>query len=273
MPFTVDDFHDLLRVLEERPEWRVELRRVVLTDDLLRLPEELTRARQETDQRFRELTTRLDALTAQVAELTARLDALAAQVAELTTRLDALAAQVAELTTRLDALAAQVAGLASRVDALTTQVGTIAGHVGTLRGESLEQRYRTRVFSYFGRLLGSSHALTPDELTALLEAAIEAATLSIEDAHDIAETDLVVRGRRPTDGSTAYLVVEVSVGVGPGDVDRAKRRAALLARTGVGTLPVVAGEWVTPEGADAARRLHVWQLTDGRVIAPDGPPT
>jgi len=27
---TVDDLHDLIRILEEHPEWRAELRRVVL---------------------------------------------------------------------------------------------------------------------------------------------------------------------------------------------------------------------------------------------------
>ncbi len=248
MSFTVHDFHDLLRLLEERPEWRAELRRVVLTEDLLRLPEQVARARQETDQRFQELAT-------QVAGLAARVDTL-------TIRMDALATQVGALTTRVDALATQMG-------VLTTQVGVLAGHVGTLRGESLELRYRTRVFSYFGRLVRGSHALTPDELTALLEDAIEVATVSVEEAHDIASADLVVRGRRPTDGSTVYLVVEVSVGVGLGDVERARRRAALLARVGVTTLPIVAGEWVTPEAAGAALSLQVWQLTDGRVVAPE----
>jgi len=80
--------------------------------------------------------------------------------------------------------------------------------------------------------------------------------------------DVVVRGRRDPDGALAYLVVEVSVGVGLDDVRRAVERAALLARTGVSTLPVVAGEWVVPEAADAARALRVWQVTDGHVIAP-----
>jgi len=227
MSFSVEDFHDLLRLLEERPEWRAEIRRVVLTEDLLRLPEELARARQETEQRFQELA--------------ARIDALAAQVSALTTRLEAL----------------------------TTQVSALTGHVGTLRGESLEQRYRTRVFAYFGRLLRGAHALAPDELTALFEDAIAAAELSDEEAHEIALADVVVRGRRLTDGAPVYLVVEVSVGVGLGDVQRALRRAALLARTGVTALPVVAGEWVTPEAADAAHAQGVWQITDGRVVAPE----
>src|SRR3990172_122773 len=210
MSFSVEDFHDLLRLLEERPEWRVEIRRVVLTEDLLRLPEELARARQETEQRFQELAAGMDALAA-----------------------------------RIDALAAQVSALTVRLEALTTQVSTLTGHVGTLRGESLEQRYRTRVFAYFGRLLRGAHALAPDELTALFEHAIAAAELSDEEAHEIALADVVVRGRRLTDGVPVYLVVEVSVsvGVGLGDVQRALRRAALLARTGVTALPVVPGEW------------------------------
>ena len=39
MPFTADEFHDLIRLVEAHPEWRAELRRLVLTDELLALPE------------------------------------------------------------------------------------------------------------------------------------------------------------------------------------------------------------------------------------------
>jgi hypothetical protein len=168
MPFSVQDFDDLLRLLEERPEWRAQLRRVVLTDDLLRLPEDLAQARQETDRRFRELGEHLAALTAQVA--------------------------------------------------------TLAGHVGTLRGESREQRYRTRAFAYFGRILRGAHVLTNEELTALLEAAIGPAALTNREAHEVALADLVVRGRRQPDGALVHLVVEVSVGAGLSDVERAVER-------------------------------------------------
>ena len=41
MPFTTDDFHDLVRLVEAHPEWRAELRRLVLTDELLALPEQV----------------------------------------------------------------------------------------------------------------------------------------------------------------------------------------------------------------------------------------
>lgn len=39
MPFQVEEFRDLIRLLAERPEWRAELRQLVLTDELLTLPE------------------------------------------------------------------------------------------------------------------------------------------------------------------------------------------------------------------------------------------
>jgi hypothetical protein len=41
MPFTADEFHDLVRLVESHPEWRAELRRLVLTDELLALPEQV----------------------------------------------------------------------------------------------------------------------------------------------------------------------------------------------------------------------------------------
>src|SRR5262245_27774059 len=56
MSFTVTEFHDLVRLVEERPEWRAELRRLVLTDERLALPEEVARLRQYTEQGFERLT-------------------------------------------------------------------------------------------------------------------------------------------------------------------------------------------------------------------------
>ncbi|MFA0776862.1 MAG: hypothetical protein PVTTEEND_000576 [Candidatus Fervidibacter sp.] len=39
MPFTVEDLSDLLALLERHPEWKAQLRQVLLTEGLLRLPE------------------------------------------------------------------------------------------------------------------------------------------------------------------------------------------------------------------------------------------
>ena len=63
-------------------------------------------------------------------------------------------------------------------------------------------------------------------------------------------------------------VAEVSWGVGIHAVERAVRRADLLARLGFTTLPVVGGKAVTREAAELARQQGVWQLLDGRLVAP-----
>jgi hypothetical protein len=213
MPFTVEEFRDLVRILEERPEWRNELRRLMLSDQLLALPEQLAELRVYTEQRFQ-----------------------------------ALAAQMADLI--------QV-------------VQTFATDLGTLKGQSLEWEYRTKVYAYFGRIVRRAHVLSPDELTALLDDAIESGALSEAQADDVALADMIVRGRRRSDGAAVFLLVEVSWGVGPQDVERAIRRAALLAHTGTPALPVVAGTWVTPEAAGLARTHQVWQLTNGHAIGPE----
>ncbi|MCS6804913.1 MAG: hypothetical protein RMM98_11540 [Acidobacteriota bacterium] len=53
MAFEVQDYLDLVRLLGEHPEWRAELRRLLLTDELLALPEmvrELIEAQRRTEE-------------------------------------------------------------------------------------------------------------------------------------------------------------------------------------------------------------------------------
>jgi len=144
--------------------------------------------------------------------------------------------------------------------------------VGELKGIVLEQRYRNRAFAYFARLVRRMHTVTDDELVALLEEAVARGVLSEDGMDEIGRADVVVRGQRRESQSPdeVYLVVEVSWGVGPGDVERAVRRAALLGQTGLQTMPVVAGERITDEAAELARAMRVWQVLDGRVTAPNG---
>lgn len=227
MSFTVNDFRDLVRVLEERPEWREELRRLVLTNELLSLPEQIARLQHETSQSLHELAT---------------------QVSQLAEAQRCTADQVSELVRAMH---------------------TLSNDVGGLKGKSLEDRYRTKTYAYFGLLLRRPHALSQDELADILEEAIESGTLFPVEAQDVALADVVVHGKRREDGAEVYLVVEVSWGVGHKDVEQAVRRAELFARTGVKTIAVVAGEWVASDAARLARTERVWQLTNGYAVPPE----
>jgi hypothetical protein len=212
MAFAVDDFHSLVRLLEEHPEWRADLRRLVLTDELLSLPEivrELAEAQRRTEER-------LDALTETVAQL-------------------------AEAQRRTEAT---LAALITRVDRMDNQLQSA-------RGDLLELRYRFRAGGYFGRLLRRVRVVSDEELDDLLEPAIESGRLSEDEAQHIRLADLVLRGRRRDTGDETYAVLEASIGIGLEDVARARYRAGLLGkiRPAVG---VVAGERIIPEAEQIA---------------------
>jgi hypothetical protein len=93
--------------------------------------------------------------------------------------------------------------------------------------------------------------------------------LSEVEAEQVTWADLVIQGRRREDDAEMYVVVEVSWQVDVEDVERTAERAALLGRTGIATIPAVAGKTVTEAPERLARRLRVWQVTDGRVVSPE----
>ena len=97
MPFTVRDLEDLLRLLQEHPEWRRELLQAPLTEDFLRLPEA-----------FQEVSQRLADATAAIDRTGRRLEENSLQLQQLTVRVNDLAAQLQQLTVRMNDLAAQV---------------------------------------------------------------------------------------------------------------------------------------------------------------------
>jgi hypothetical protein len=109
--------------------------------------------------------------------------------------------------------------------------------------------------------------LDPQALDDLFDEAMERGQLSEADCDQLRRADTIARGRQ--DGERVYLVVESSFGVGIGDVQRARRRADLLARTGVRTIPIAAGSWVSHDAAEAAAGMLVWYVTerDGTVAA------
>lgn len=272
MPFTIEDFHDLVRLVTERPEWRADLRRLVLTDELLSLPEQLAKFQLRVEDRFQELTERLTALEERTEkrfqELTERLAALEEHTEkrfqELTERLVALEERTEK---RFQAVEGQIASLTMHLDALTKVVDKLVDEVGELKGESLENRYRLRASAYFSRLLRKIHVLSPEELAGVLDEAVDKGAMLESEAEDVLLADLVVRGKRREDGGDGYLVVEVSWGVGLEDVIRASRRSALLTKAGLATVPVVAGKKLTDETRQFAQQQHVRQVTDGQAIS------
>jgi len=196
-----------------------------------------------------------------MATLTQRVDAL-------TQRVDSLAEQMATLTQRVDALTQRVDSLTQNAQLMVERMDSMGRDVSELKGFSLELRYGRYAPAYFQSIARRIFPLSTREWSTLLDQAMEEGQLSRPDVGELLQTDLVLRGQRWEDKTDVYLVVEISWGVGPGDVERAAQRAKLLAQLGTPTIPVAAGKAITAEAADLARKLGAWLVMDGRAIPP-----
>lgn len=195
-----------------------------------------------------------------------RLARLETIVEALIQRVDRLEKIVRTLIQRVDRLEGVVEALIQRVDRIDTQVAD-------LRGDNLERRYREHVGAYFGPWLRRVRALTDYDLGNLLEEAEDRGRLSAQEAVDVCAADLVVHGRRRSDGQELYLVVEVSAGIRQEDIERAVRRARLFGRalgTPEAVVAAAAGEYIDPEARSLAVAQGVWVTINGRERSQGG---
>ena len=213
--YDLKDFQDVIRVLEEHPEWQADLRRVLLTKDILTLPEQIA-----------QLTEAVRELTAAQVRTEQRLNTLA----------EAQARTEQQLTT-----------LTEQVTVLTRTTQSLVDDMGRVKGVGLETRLRLSGSPFFGVLLRKPAVLSRSEVTDLLDEAESRNQLTPTEILEVQLADLVVRGILRDKNMPVYLVVEVSWTVDTDDVRRAAARANLLAKTGTASLPVVAGEKVGGE--------------------------
>ena len=265
MAFTVKDYYDLVKLLREHPEWRDELRSLLLTEELLSLPEivrelggeirtlaeqvrALTEAQGRTEEKVKILTERVDAL----AEAQRRTEE---EVKTLTKRVDALAEAQRRTEESLGELIEAHKKLEARVEKLEVTVGK-------LRGQVLEGTYARRAVSYFGMLLRRARVIDLQEVEDTLES-----SLSREEFYDLLRLDLLVLGRLRDvpEEPEVWLAVEVSATVDESDVERAARRAELLKKAGFKAIPVAAGEEIRGEAMDIAQMKRVTLMEDGRA--------
>ncbi len=188
MSFTVRDYKDLIQLLAEHPEWREELRRALLSDDFLALPQivrELAEAQKRTEQRLDELAEaqkrteeRLEALAKRVDELAEaqkrteqRLDELVEAQKRTEERLEALAKRFEELTEVQKLLAEDLAALTRRVDDIGFRLTQVERRLAKLDGRTLEIEYERKAGSYFRQILSRTRVVNLVELEDMIPSA------------------------------------------------------------------------------------------------------
>ena len=229
---TINDITDLIRILRNDPDWAEAVRSVLLSQELQKLPEEfatLTRA-------FREH-----------ADNTNR-------------RLESLEAGQDELRQGQTQLQTSVDGLQTSVNGMRGELGNLSGsffqrRAGNFAGRVARRDFHLRQTS----LVHHADQVGDSILKQMLDDAAEDASRNFteDQAAQIEQADAVIAGKAP-DGTTAYLLVEASITIVKGDVDRARNRAELLNHAvGTTTHALVIGESITGEAAAQAKDTGV----------------
>jgi phage shock protein A len=300
------DWDEFLRRLREDPVFREEVRRQVLTEDLLNLPAVVSRVLDLQGQTLEavrgmagaveafvgEVRTAFGRVEAQIASLTEQVRENSRQIASLTERMERVEGQIAALTERMDRVEAQIqensrqiaensrqiASLAEQVRENSRQMADLAerverlrGDVGRLRGADLERWVRRSLAGLFPGGV--------DLQGALLALPGWAAGLGPKKRVPLATVDFIVGWRR------RVFVGEVSVAVLEEDVRRVLAAKEILLRMGrlrpgVKVMPVVVGEVLAvavPKGVGwirwAKRRPEAFSPNLERLLraAPAGP--
>ena len=235
---TVDDF---VRALREQPELLETVRQLILTEELLELP-----------QKFAALAQYVQELAAVLADTTRRLD----DFIETTNRNFQL------VNERLERLEADVGTLKSDVDTLKSDVDTLKSDmkvvkddVANLKGSDMERRAQDNILNIAkdelgltrGRVLMSCVREVDPQLLADAERAEAQGLVTEEEVDNLLVTDIIIRARRISDKQYVYATIEVSRTIHDHDINRAYHRARTLAAiTGAEVIAVAMGGIIQP---------------------------
>ena len=224
----INTIEDLTRILRERPEWRDEIRKLVLTDELLTLPQRFSEYAASTDRRLDELTQIVQELARGQQELRRDLQRLAQSLQELTQHFE----QYAEITNR--------------------RVSNLEGRVGNLEGSDYEAKVvrllPTRIRHENVANLSNPQVVYPvngnaPALDSLIQRALNNGVISHDQMIDLTDADAIIAS-----DDNRYAVVESSITLAERDINRAIARATLMSRiTGSDTVPVVASANIADE--------------------------
>jgi DNA repair exonuclease SbcCD ATPase subunit len=233
---------------------RAEVRFAELTEAIKQLTARFEEAQRRNDERFAELAEFQRRAEVRFAELTEAIKQLTARFEEAQRRNDERFAELAEA----------IRQLALRFDEYRQRTDD---QIADMRGKLLEIEYRNKAGAIFGGRLRRPQVVDAGELWELLKER----QLDESEIQQVVAADLIIRGKLypPYSDRELWLVVEISSVIDRNDVARAARRAALLLKAGLLSLPVAAGQRLTQGAADLSEQLRVVLAKNGGLAGWD----
>lgn len=193
---------NLIQILQDDPVLVEELRSLLLTRELLELPQKLAEFAEYVNKQFEAIEKQFEAIDKQFEIINGRLSILEADVGQL-----------------------------------KTDVSQLKIDVGYLKGKSLETEMPGRALSRLEyrfnisrpRLVrASTHYPPAHDFTDAVHDASKDSILSESQRRRILDTDMIVQGRGADTGKDTYVAVESSFTIDDSDIVRANRTASAL---------------------------------------------
>ena len=176
--------------------------------------------------------------------------------AQLQTTVNGLQTTVNGLQTTVNGMQTTVNGLQTTVNGMRGELGNLSGSFFQRRAANFAGRVARRDFHLRQtNLVHHADQAGDSALKQMLDDAAEDSSRDFteDDAALVEQADAVIAGKAP-DGTQVYLLVEASITIVKGDVDRAKDRAELLQRAVGATIhALVIGEAITDKARAQAK--------------------
>jgi len=249
----------LRRLFQADPELQETLRRLVLTDALLQLPEKVEPLLQlpEKIEPLLQLPDRVEALEAAVSELRAIVN----RIEPVVNRIEPVVNRIEPVVNRIEPVVNRIEPVVNRIEPAVRELQRWQrGEVARRKGDDYERLMIQRA----GRIFGMGQGGSPRDDASVRQQILmwlDAAGLLDEEedpASDPLEADLIWwKGER-------VALAEISVKVDRHDVRRAKQRAETLRRAGLTVTPVVIGsQWAHRQTPKIAQREGVESVVKG----------
>ena len=283
LPTTITDIADLSRILQENPEWREHFRALLLTPELLELPDAMSALTAEVRAFIVEQREINDRADARMDALTAELRAFIVEQREINdradARMDALTAELREFVAEQRAWNAEQKkineAIFARLDQMEDDIKQMKGDISQLKGRQAERDTHRNIVNLLLEqhpglrrivILKSDLIQFETELNDRIEDAEDEGLITADERKALRAVDLIVRAIQRDTRQTLYFAIEVSRAIANYDVDRAANRAAILSRvTQAPGAGAVIGGSVNPQASQRAEEREVSVILSRRL--------
>ena len=238
---TIDTIEDLVRIMDERPEWVEAMRARLLTREVLELPQRIARLTEQVDRYVASTNMRLDKIDTRLEEHDARFDAVDARFDAVDARFDAVDARFDAVDARFDAVDARFDAVDARFDAVDSTFQKMRNDMGPLKAaHARSAALRDGIAIARGLGLRRTRIFAEEDFWNLTDAA-DTTGIPPNDLESFRRADLIMEAT-DKNGEICYIAVEVSFTANGRDTSRAIRNAEFLTRfTGKRSYAAVAG--------------------------------